>query len=345
MTEQPAEEWDTPPRRRWGRALWVAAAVGVAIAGATVMTEGDTGRDPERGELTLDLDGDPEATGTAEAASVGGAVLDGLAHSQVWTVELAEDGTVWAGTRQGLSWFDGDTWRTDRRSGAPRYGWIVSLAFGEDGAVWAATEGPRGLMRFNGAEWTTYTTADGLARNFVGSVAVAGDGTVWASTPETVERLDGDRWTRVLPERPPAHEGAHPQETVAPREAVNWVSTTADGTVWASTSRGLSRWDGADAGWTTITPADGLASHSVGALAMTDAGALWAATPRGLSRRVDGEWTTFTAADGLAADEVTTVATDNDGTVWAGTHDGLSRWDGAEWTTYVGMGSLPGGEG
>lgn len=346
MTEQSTEEWDAPAQRRWARALWVAVAVGVVIVGAMMATEGgsqgDSAGEPEPGQLALDDDGDSEGAAEAQTAAMGSAVLEGLAHSQVWTVEVADDGTVWAGTRQGLSWFDGDTWRTDRRSGAPRYGWIVSLAFGEDGDVWAATEGPRGLMRFNGAEWATYTTADGLARDFVGSVAVAGDGTVWASTPETVERLAGDRWTRVLPERRPAHEGVHPQEVVPVEEAVNWVSTTDDGTVWASTSRGLARWDGTNAGWARITPADGLASQSVGAVAVGDGGALWAATPRGLARRVDGEWTTFTAEDGLAADAVTAVATADDGTVWAGTHHGLSRWDGAEWTTFTAEDGLAG---
>lgn len=338
MTDQSAEGWEAPPRRRWPRALWLLLAAGVLVVGALAVTDSPDG---EAGDDGLVLDFDDEdgsaASEAAETAAMQGAILDGLAHSQIWSVEVAEDGTVWAGTRQGLSWFDGESWRTDRRTGAPRYGWVVSLAFGEDDSVWVATEGPRGLMRSDGAEWRTYTTADGLARDFVGSVTVAPDGTVWATTPETVERLVDGRWVRVLPERRPPHQQASPQETV------NWVDTTDDGTVWASTSRGLSRWDAGE--WTTIAPADGFAGHSAGAVAQTDQGVLWVATQQGLWRRGDGAWTGFTSEEGLAADAITTVATADDGTVWAGTTDGLSRWDGSEWTTYVGMGSLPGGEG
>jgi hypothetical protein len=120
-----------------------------------------------------------------------------------WTalLDVAADGTVWAGTNnlQGVFAFDGANW-THYTSvdglPAPLSG---TVAAAPDGTLWVGSvsvdDSPgAGAARFDGSTWTIYTTADGLLDD-VPDVAVGADGTVWAIHQKGVSRFDGDTWT------------------------------------------------------------------------------------------------------------------------------------------------------
>ncbi len=120
-----------------------------------------------------------------------------------WTafLDVAADGTVWAGTdaSPGVFAFDGANW-THYTSvdglPAPLSG---TVAAAPDGTVWVGSVSEdgspgAGVARFDGSTWTVYTTAEGLLDD-VPDVAVGADGTVWAIHQNGVSRFDGDTWT------------------------------------------------------------------------------------------------------------------------------------------------------
>ncbi|PSO56057.1 MAG: hypothetical protein BRC31_00125, partial [Actinobacteria bacterium QS_5_72_10] len=250
VNNQPTEtgRWEHAARGHLPRAVWLALAAAAVIAGGALAGDVFGGAfGPHDQELVV---GPAEEAGggqvssqataeTPERAPAGTGTTQGLAHRHVWSLAEGRDGRLWAGTSQGLSWFDGESWRTDRREDGPGYSRVVSLAIGDDGSVWAATEGSRGVLRFHGGDWTAYTTADGLADNAVSSVAIADDGTVWAATLDGLSRGRNGEWTTFTP-----HDGLA-------GDAVTSVAVADDGTVWAGTHDGLSRFH--NDSWTSYT--------------------------------------------------------------------------------------------
>jgi len=94
------------------------------------------------------------------------------------SLEIGEDGTVWAGTwGGGLSRFDGREWRTYTvKDGLPN-NHVFALAKDSAGVVWIGTG--HGLARFDGQSFATYGRTDGLFSDPVFAIAMAGDGNTW----------------------------------------------------------------------------------------------------------------------------------------------------------------------
>lgn len=284
--------WHRPARRpSWLLVALAALAVGggVVFVGWDDLTARNSrpglrveGDDTERG-----ADGDDEVGGSTDETTPVDPLRGGPAHNQIWSLAVADDGTVWAGTDRGLSRFDGQEWTTDTSGGSPGVDSVISVTTTRDGDVWATTEGAGGVSRLDGEDWTRYAGDHGLPR-FVTSVAVADDDTVWASSPEALYRFEDDRWVRAT-----TYRGAG-------RATVTSVAAAADGAVWTTTYEGLARFDGRS--WRRYTTADGLASDAiaVAAVAVADDGTVWVGTREGLSRLADGEWTTYTARGGPA---------------------------------------------
>lgn len=123
-------------------------------------------------------------------------------------------------------------------------------------------------------------------------------------------------------------------EAGLPLGAVSVLAQTPDGYLWAGTSEGLARFDGAR--FTVFTPgsAEGLASNYITALAVDARGALWIGTANGLSRYAEGTFEKFTTVEGLGHDVVHCIESGGDGSLWVGTNGGgLSWFDGGKFRT------------
>jgi len=161
----------------------------------------------------------------------------GVAAPWTESLDVAADGTVWAGPNefQGVFSFDGANWtHYTSADGLPaRMNGTVAAA--PDGTVWVGSgsldEPPgAGVARFDGSTWTVYPTADGLLDE-APDVAVGADGTVWAIHQNGVSRFDGDTWTAF-----PSVEGWGESATV-----------DASGTLWMpSRDGGVIGFDGID---------------------------------------------------------------------------------------------------
>src|SRR5262249_1224747 len=106
---------------------------------------------------------------------------DGLAQDNVYSVYVAHDGTVWAGTLSaGVSMLRHGKFTTFTTIDGLAVNTVVSILGGSDGTMWFAT--PSGLSAFSKGQWRTYATADGLPSENVNCLFQDTTGTLWVGT-------------------------------------------------------------------------------------------------------------------------------------------------------------------
>ena len=114
---------------------------------------------------------------------------DGLAQDSVYSIYIAPDGTVWAGTLNGgLSRFRSNAWQTfTTRDGLPS-NTVSAITGNAAGEVFVGT--PNGLaeLRKDGG-WVTYTTRDGLPPGAIESLFLDSAGTLWIGTAKGISFL------------------------------------------------------------------------------------------------------------------------------------------------------------
>ncbi len=201
-----------------------------------------------------------------------------------------------------------DTWTT--RDGLP-LDMVATLAFGPDGALWAATQ--EGIARYDGAVFTVLDRRSDppIPTLRYQSIALASDGTLWAGGLQGLLRLRAGTsrtWS--------AKEGL-------PDDIVNAVAVDGDGLVWVGTNNGLACLAGDQL--IRYGTADGLPSLMIYALHVDPHGYLWIGTGGGLARRDAGGFRVWRVADGLPHDTVRALTSGHDGSLWIGTLDGVGR--------------------
>lgn len=242
----------------------------------------------------------------------------------VVTVALAAGGGVWVAAEGALVRLAHGAWTPP----TPDSGLAdVSSMVEAEGSLWVAgtakdawsttqrgEAAPVLVARWDGTSWTRYGPRSGLdlcASHDICGVSLTGaGGQVWATGRAGLFRLDGDRWTNVLP-------------AVAPTFAQRMVVTGPD-EAWVVDSGALWRLEG---GRWSQSPRVGLVGNGVRDVAEGLDGTLWAATASGLARLGGTRWrdvadvvTLTGSAANMAGFSSVDVAPD--GAVWALMDDG-----------------------
>lgn len=106
----------------------------------------------------------------------------------VFSVHVAPDGALWAGTwGGGVGRFDGKAWRNYTTRDGLAGNIVYSITQDAQGTFWFGTN--KGLTRYDGSTWTRYASHEGLLDNHVYAVATVASGDVWAGTRKGVVRL------------------------------------------------------------------------------------------------------------------------------------------------------------
>ncbi len=106
----------------------------------------------------------------------------------VFTLIVAKDDTVWAGTwGGGVSHYDGSQWHNFTTRDGLAGNVVYSMAQDEEGAFWFGTNG--GLTRYDGKTWQVFTRADGLLDDNVYAIVPTAGGKVWVGTRSGVTLL------------------------------------------------------------------------------------------------------------------------------------------------------------
>jgi len=281
----------------------------------------------------------------------------GLASENVASMFVDRAGTIWFGTENGPTSYDGTNWTrfdkpkasranaiTQDRAGrmwfagnveACRYdgttwdyfyqelppGPLTDIFEDRAGNIWAGTWGG-GVARYDSSTWKTFGVADGIANLNISKLFEDASGALWFATNDGAARYDGEVFERFTP------------YATLPASAVRTVAQDHLGNLWFGSSGGLTRFDGT--AWQTLTTSNsGLPSNFVTHVREDTTGALWLCTDKGVARYDSTSWTTYTIADSLADNNVWQSLEDRAGNLWFATSNGLSEWNHQTWRTYT----------
>jgi ligand-binding sensor domain-containing protein len=103
----------------------------------------------------------------------------------VFTLIVAEDDSVWAGTwGGGVSHFDGDKWTNYTTEDGLSGNIVYSVAQDKQNHLWFGTNG--GLTYFDGTSWYTFSKDDGLLDNNIYAIAVTEKNEIWVGSKSGV---------------------------------------------------------------------------------------------------------------------------------------------------------------
>ncbi|MHB8764744.1 MAG: ligand-binding sensor domain-containing protein [Deferrisomatales bacterium] len=233
---------------------------------------------------------------------------DGLTAARVSDI-VKYKGLVYVGTQDGISVWDGASWRTQAQVGAVQ---LFNTAFRvRDDLLWVAARTMRGgLLTFDGERWADRSAMkQGIVLNNVSDFAFSGK-TLWIGTTNRgVYRFDGENWTTF---------------TVADGIASNFVYTLAvrDGTCYLGGCCGVSAYEGGQ--WRVYDLAEGLPHSTVNTIAV-DGDLVWFGSKKGLALFDGFSFTNFGVDSGLVDERITAIFVHGDD-LWVGTAEGLTRF-------------------
>jgi len=170
---------------------------------------------------------------------------DALSNDFVRTVIQDSEGTVWAGTDNGLLRLEGDRFiRVDGTAAIPSLA-VHALFQDQKGRIWV---GGSKLLTIQGKKVTEYTLRGEASQNRVKSITQTRDGTVWVGTVTGLIRL------------PPGHRSF--ERVPGINGTVRVLRQAEDGVLWIGTI-GLGAFENADGKLTAVTAPAALPSNTV----------------------------------------------------------------------------------
>jgi ligand-binding sensor domain-containing protein len=273
---------------------------------------------------------------------------DGLADLKIRAFHQRPDGSIWVGTTNGLSEFDGNHFRTHQ---ATRNRAVNSIAEDRDGNLWFGTD-LTGACKISGNGFVTFDEADGLEYPWIGSLFEDNAGRLFvvAGGRMRVHHFDGKRFKGIefnLPGRAVQRSRDYPH--LAYRDS--------RGQWWVPSSVGLFRFAPAESieqlarasPKAVYTTRDGLAHDNVFQLFEDSRGDLWITSHypigNGLTRwdRKTETFHRFSEVQGLPHKKwVISVGEDATGNIWVGFYEGgLGRYRAGRFTLYGGSEGSP----
>lgn len=142
-------------------------------------------------------------------------------------------GNVWVSGDNGLSRWDGASWKTFTTADGLATNEPHFLCEDHQGYIWFGYHSSHGLTCYNGATFKTYTTEDGLYDDAVYSIGLDHNKNLWIGTARGVDRYDGNKFINYG-----TAEGYAGNESNA-----NGFFPDYDGTIWFGTAEGLSHYN------------------------------------------------------------------------------------------------------
>ncbi len=239
---------------------------------------------------------------------------NGLTTDIVQTLAADEKGTIYIGTKYGLTVYDGKRFKEVYSPDQELLCIYDVMVDGND--VWLGTKD--GVAKYENGQLIRPANA-GLFRNFVFHACRRQDG-LWFAYEEGLLHFDGNEFKQLT-----AKNGFTDGRT---RSVVNGP----DGHLWFGTNDGVFRWDGKRL--LNISEADGLMSNSVYSLAFDAQGALWVGQSKGICKVLlkDGAVQSIIRYGrdqgflGLDCN-ANSILIDRDNVIWVGTSNGLVSYD------------------
>ena len=205
---------------------------------------------------------------------------NGLVGNQVKSIDEDQNGGIWIGTNQGVSYFDGNSWES---YSSPDLHWsgVNATAFDSNGDKWFASS-LGGVTHFDGTTFTVYDTSNGLLSQNVTALLIDNQDNKWIGTGSGMSVLNASntsftQHTRMYIMPPP--------DTLNP---VVDIAMDSYGRIWAAiyvgylAEGGIAYWDGNQ--WEDFHVSDGLVGPNVRGLSIDSEDNVWVATSTGVSK-------------------------------------------------------------
>ncbi|HEY4989320.1 MAG TPA: two-component regulator propeller domain-containing protein [Opitutaceae bacterium] len=272
---------------------------------------------------------------------------DGLANDEVTTVFEDAEGSLWAGTADGLSQLTDVKFPVFTDKEGLITGASLAVSASRQGGIWLATIG--GATHFDGKTAVNFRALARFPDTYLRRIFEARNGDIYVSDGlRNIATLSGARVSAVYPSNiwPEAFaeddisvlasvgpdiyrikEGKlEPYSFEGTPPLLNWVNglcVARNGTIWAGTNNGLFRIkDGTFRQWTA---AKGLLSGQVNFVMEDFEGVIWAGSPEGLVRIKDDTLATIGAKAGLPDARIFAIVPDNLGNFWLDSGSGFLR--------------------
>ena len=254
-----------------------------------------------------------------------------LLSPQIGTLLAARDGSLWIGTRLGLShWTNHDLINYSSYANAQ----IRSIVEDDDGTIWVTrnliTDGTGPLCKVKGTAMQCYGKPDGLPETSYWSLVRASSGSLWLGSSTALTR-----W------RPGSFQTYYPSglKSNAGQSGILALVPSSDGSIWvgiAVRGPGLGLQQFARGVWKPFAASD-LDGRTlvVHALFMDRQNALWVGTnDHGIYRIYRNEVDHFGSSEGLSSDNVTGFFEDREGNLWVATSNGVDCFRDLQITTF-----------
>lgn len=245
-----------------------------------------------------------------------------LAQAIIYALACSADGTIWAGTSNGLfSVQNGSIRAYGKKEGLPPLT-IRSLLVDHEDTLWIGSE-DQGLWRHKNQTFSRYSTENGLSSDRIWALARHKDRGIWIGCAHTLTHFDGKGFQ------------SFPVPVSKGPNMITGIVHASDGQVWLTlVNEGVWRFDGTS--YSSVAERDGLASNLALSIFEDREKNIWVGTSgSGSSQLVRNLIRVVSRDEGLPAKEVWTVMESKDGSLWIGTHGGgLARLLNGEMTRY-----------
>lgn len=241
---------------------------------------------------------------------------DGFINNSVFAINEDKNGNLWFGTDQGVSKYDGKTFRNYR------LGLTESILVDKSGSIWMGTQ--NGVFLYDSTadskEGQGFSLFQQLPSMNVTDIMEDKDGNIWfASSDNGVFRYDGKTITHIT------------EKEELGKNYAGGIAQDNAGNMWFTMKGGICQYDGKT--FTSLTTKDGLGGSEVWGIYIEKSGIIWI-TARGSTTRYDPSinisnlkaFTVFTDVDGINCC-VQSMYQDRSGNMWWGTGQGLYRFD------------------
>jgi ligand-binding sensor domain-containing protein/anti-sigma regulatory factor (Ser/Thr protein kinase) len=242
---------------------------------------------------------------------------EGLPSLNVHRLLVDQQGTLWAGTEDGLARWTGTGFETCRAGQGRAANRVQALCQTADGRIWIGTE-DGALDVWDGERFSPRPLQSLPEPAPIRTLLESDEGVVWVGTTSGLIRVEGDSERRITRSDGLADDG------------VECLARSRNGVLWVGTKDGLSRLrDRQGEEIESFRARDGLSQSTVFALWEDHEGSLWVGTKHGLNQFVDRRTIPLTVSEGLPDNDTGALLEDSAGTVWIGTlGKGLARYDG-----------------
>ncbi len=247
---------------------------------------------------------------------------DGLPDNFIKSIMQDKAGNFWFGTFEGVSKYDGKTFKNFTKEDGLLDNTIYSITLDKDGKMWFGTD--KGLSMYDGKKFETFTTKQGLADNYVRASTIDKEGNLWFGTYNGISKFDGKKFDNFSTKNGLAN------------NLVLSVLQDSYGTIWFATENGLCKIKenavpSDSACFTCYTKKDGLVSQNIWLLVEDKEKNIWVGHRTGVEKFniKDEEFRHYGYLDGFKLIQTypNSVFQDKKGNLWFGALNGVVKYN------------------